>query len=286
MQESYFKIEFSDVRLSTVWYDNRFNIHESTNDNFSGDVFSRTHSHPSYEVFFVNEGKLWVITETENFLCENSIVIIPPGITHYTLTENALISIIFFTAEKRKEHTKTEVYEKFTEVTKKLPVILPLNSDELFYVSHIAKAQNPGVFNSEQLPHFLSILFSELFSRIVPEKKTTQKKSERYYAHRINLFISSHYKEKLHLQDLADALFLCPKQVTRIIRKEFNCSFNELIMRSRIDIACMTLIRTNLEIAQIAASVGYEYTNLFYSHFKKMYGMTPTEYRARAREKN
>ena len=284
MQENYFKVDFADVRLSTVWYDNRFNIHESTKNEFSSDFIGHTHSHSSYEIFFVTEGKLWVTTETETFLCENSLVIIPPGITHYTLTDDALISIIFFNTEKKKEAAAAAMYEKFTEATKKRPVVLPLKADEIFYVSHIADAQNRGIFDNEQLPHFLSLLFSEIFSRIVPAKNMSQKKSERYYAHKINIFISKHYKEKLRLQDLADELFLCSKQVTRIIRKEFGCSFNELIMKSRIDIACMTLIKTNMEISSIAASVGYEYPNLFYSHFKKHCGMTPTEYRKRIKK--
>lgn len=279
MQESYFKIEFADVRLSTVWYDNRFNIHESTNGLFLGNEFHNTHSHPSYEVFFVSEGSLWVVTENDRILCENGIVIIPPNLRHYTLTENALISNMFFDAERRKEGQKPEMYEKFKEKIQKRPVVLPLNGDEMFYISHIAKAHDDGFFGEQQLPHFLSILFSEIFSRIVPTNISSQKKSERYYAHKINRFLAKHHTEKIHLSDIADELFLCPKQVTRIIRKEFDCSFNELVMRYRIDIACMMLARTDLEISEISTSVGYEYPNLFYSHFKKVYGITPSEYR-------
>ena len=279
MQESYFKIEFADINLSTIWYDNRFNIPESTKDIANYNELSRSHSHPSYEVFFVTEGKLWLTTESEKFLCENSLVIIPPGLPHYTLTEKALINVIFFNIERGKEGSKPEIYEKLNTATKSAPTILPLNDDERFYLSHIAEAQNSDVLKIQQIPNFISVLFSEIFSRIVPTKTPTPKKSERYYAHKINLFLSKHYTEKIHLADLADELFLCPKQVTRIIKKEFNCSFNDLVMRCRMDIARMTLMRTDLEISQIASSVGYEYPNHFYTHFKKLYGMTPSEYR-------
>ena len=112
MQESYFKIEFADINLSTIWYDNRFNIPESTKDIANYNELSRSHSHPSYEVFFVTEGKLWLTTESEKFLCENSLVIIPPGLPHYTLTEKALINVIFFNIERGKEGSKPEIYEK------------------------------------------------------------------------------------------------------------------------------------------------------------------------------
>lgn len=279
MQERYFKTEFADVHLSTIWYDNRFNIFESTKENFFYDELSHSHSHPSYEVFFVTEGKLWLTTETDNILCEKSLVIIPPELLHYTLTENALISVIFFNIEKGREGSKPEIYDKFNSATKKLPIVLPLNEDEIFYVSHIASAHNSGTLNTQQIPNLISLLFSEIFSRIAPIKTPLPKKGEHYYTHKINLFLSRHIKEKLHLKDLADELFICPKQVTRIIKKEFNCSFSELIIRSRLDIARMMLIRTELEISQIAASVGYEYPSHFYTHFKKMYGMTPSEYR-------
>ena len=280
MQERYFKIEFADINLSTIWYDNRFNISESTKD-VTHDELNHSHSHPSYEVFFVTDGKLWLTTESEKYLCENSLVIIPPDLPHYTLTEKALINVIFFNIDKGKEGSKPEIFEKLNAATKSAPTILQLNDDERFYLSHIAEAQNAGVMSIQQIPNFISILFSEIFSRIVPTKTPTQKKSERYYAHKINLFLSKHYTEKIHLNDLADELFLCPKQVTRIIKKEFNCSFSDLVMRCRMDIARMLLMRTDLEISQIASSVGYEYPSHFYAHFKKLYEITPSEYRER-----
>ena len=43
----------------------------------------RIHSHFTYEVFFVTEGHLEIVTETQRMTCERKIIIIPPHVFHW-----------------------------------------------------------------------------------------------------------------------------------------------------------------------------------------------------------
>ena len=189
-----------------------------------------------------------------------------------------------FVVEKRNEETRSAVYEDFIKKTAESPILLPIDDDISHLISRISKEQNPSSSNYV-LPHLVSLLFSDIFRRIVPPKNQTSKISPKYYSNQISNFMSQSYRQKITLKDLATALFLSEKQTSRIIHKEHGCSFNEFIMRWRLNVACMYLSHTSLEISEIASLVGYEYTSLFFTHFKKSYGITPSEYRKNTQSK-
>ena len=279
MQELGYVIETADMRLSTIWYDNQFNMCESTIDTMPQKDFRATHTHASYEVFFVTKGKLWLTTEKNSFLCENSLVLVPPNTPHYTITENSVISVIFFSVEKHGEEQKNSLYDRFVEKVSKSPILLQINEDIAYFISRIARERDPTQKTYELLSHLVSALFLDIIYRIVPSKDFSPKHPPNYYDQKINRFLIERYNQKICRKDLANTLFLSEKQTSRIIQKRFKCSFNELVMRWRLNVACMYLTQTSMEIYEIASSVGYEYPNLFFSHFKKTYGLSPAEYR-------
>ena len=53
----------------------------------------------------------------------------------------------------------------------------------------------------------------------------------------------------------------------------------QYLHRVRIQAAKSLLVETNLKIHEISYETGYENVNHFIAHFKKITGMTPTEYR-------
>lgn len=85
------------------------------------------------------------------------------------------------------------------------------------------------------------------------------------------------------LSDLAREQGLTPSTLTRILKRRTGCSFTELLHTARFNRAVALLGETDLSVADIAYSVGYENTAFFYRRFEKLYGCTPGEYRSRAR---
>ena len=158
---------------------------------------------------------------------------------------------------------------------------MPLTEDEKFYVEHIAKVFM-GNSPKDHLQHLLYLLYSELFHRMkphVPEAEATLSKQAKYI-NTIETYITKHYCEEIHLSDVAKQVYLCTKQITRIVRKEYGCSFSELVTRHRLAAACMLLKHTNLSVREIASNVGYhDRENYFFTLFKKKYGLTPMQYR-------
>lgn len=67
--------------------------------------------------------------------------------------------------------------------------------------------------------------------------------------------------------------------LSRLIRRHTGCTFTELLHTARLNRAMVLLSQSKLNVADIAAAVGYENTAFFYRNFAKRLGCTPAEYR-------
>ena len=65
----------------------------------------------------------------------------------------------------------------------------------------------------------------------------------------------------------------------RMIKRQTGHTYTELVAEKRLEQACYLLEHTDISIADIAASIGYENTSYFYRLFKRTKGMNPREWR-------
>lgn len=77
-----------------------------------------------------------------------------------------------------------------------------------------------------------------------------------------------------------------PEHFSRLFREHTGMSFRACIMKSRMNQAQAMLSATQYSIGQIAGIVGCRDIFLFSRLFRKHVGVSPSEYRARARERN
>ena len=89
-------------------------------------------------------------------------------------------------------------------------------------------------------------------------------------------------KGGLDVSSLAETLCLSPRQFHRKIIALTGETPATYILKIRMKRACQLLeSRPGMTIEEIAERCGFEHTTSFYHSFKKMYGMTPTNYRKR-----
>ena len=99
-------------------------------------------------------------------------------------------------------------------------------------------------------------------------------------------FILIEYMEKeqpylnnnLKLPDLANSLAITPHQLSQIINEKSNQNFSEFINTYRIKTA-INLIHEFKQITDLAYEVGFNNRTSFNYAFKKMTGLTPTQYK-------
>lgn len=103
---------------------------------------------------------------------------------------------------------------------------------------------------------------------------------------KIDLFFAKRYMHDVTIGDLAEELHFSKTQINRILRTEFKQSFREKLRVTRMQEAKTLLQRLDVRVEDIAAEVGYASISGFYSAFRRVFGMTPLEYRILYREKN
>lgn len=65
----------------------------------------------------------------------------------------------------------------------------------------------------------------------------------------------------------------------RIMKAEFGCTFNDILLKVRMKYATSMLTSTNAPVHEIAIRCGFSDNNSFSRRFKQVYGMTPSKYR-------
>jgi AraC-like DNA-binding protein len=67
----------------------------------------------------------------------------------------------------------------------------------------------------------------------------------------------------------------------KAFKQEFGTTVFQYLFDYRMDLAVRYLLDTSLPIAEIGLKLGYDYPSHFCTAFKRKYGMSPVEYRAR-----
>ena len=96
-------------------------------------------------------------------------------------------------------------------------------------------------------------------------------------------FIREHFCQDITLSDIADAVFLNPIYISRLIKEQTGQNYTELLTGLRIGKAVELLERTNLYVYEIAEQVGYHNLKYFYKVFKKATGNSPNDYRPKGK---
>ncbi len=123
----------------------------------------------------------------------------------------------------------------------------------------------------------------DIFSYLLDVNPTKQSDSyvdnADFFAVKAVDFIEHNYTRNISVEDIANALGISKKHLYVIFNNTLKISPKQYLIYYRIDRACMRLQLSPQSVLEISESVGY--TNQFYfaKEFKRLTGMTPSEYR-------
>ena len=128
---------------------------------------------------------------------------------------------------------------------------------------------------AEQLTILLSLLMQDAWDNKKTDKKETTT------LNKIKDYINENYKQELNLQTIADTFYLNKFYLSREFKKQYDITINNYIAQIRITKAKNLLRFSDKSITEIALEVGIQDPNYFARQFKKVEGMSPSEYKSK-----
>lgn len=131
----------------------------------------------------------------------------------------------------------------------------------------------------EGIVRMLSV-FSQHLAMVSNQLVVRQEHPEPPMVTRAKEFIDEHQAEDLSLTDVARAVNASTFYFCKVFKKSTGINFTDYVSRVRIEKAKNLALNPNLRISEIAFEVGFQSLTHFNRVFKRITGMSPTEYRA------
>ena len=110
---------------------------------------------------------------------------------------------------------------------------------------------------------------------------SAEKKSKNKYVEEATQYIREHYKEDITISTVAGYLEISEGYLSRVFKKETDYTFTNYLTYYRMQVAMSLLKDCRVKVYEVADQVGYSDTAYFSVQFKKLLGVSPSEYQER-----
>ena len=231
-----------------------------------------------YQLLYIVSGKAhFYFNGTERIVQAGCMVLIPPRVEQkyeYFGEEKPEVYWVHFTGSDVKN-----ILRKY-EIPMDDPIFYSGASSVYSYIfkEMINELQTCRTGYEELLAMYLQQIFL-LVQRTRQERKptvTTYIQEEMEYARR---YFNEHYNEPISIQEYAESRNMSVCYFQRNFKQIVNHTPMQYLLTIRVNNAASLLETTDYSMAEIAAIVGYEDPLYFSRVFRKIKGMSPTEYR-------
>jgi AraC-like DNA-binding protein/ligand-binding sensor protein len=136
----------------------------------------------------------------------------------------------------------------------------------------------PDKYNAiVRLLAFFADQLSALSNQLMTEKRNT----EPPLVLKAREYIEKHRTEELSLADVAKAAGASVFHFCKVFHRATGLKFTDYVARVRLEDARNRLLNPNLRVSEIAYDVGFQSLTQFNRTFKRVFGQSPSEFRAR-----
>lgn len=145
--------------------------------------------------------------------------------------------------------------------------------------------RNPSPFASEQLirlflEQFLLLIYRRCQKNhpALPPVKSVKKINDSQTYSKILAYLEAHLYEHISIEDICRENLIGRSQLQKLFREHSNSGVINYFSKMKIDEAKQLIRERRLNFSQIAEKLGYTSVHYFSRQFKKITGMSPSEY--------
>lgn len=283
------KIETDDTLMETALHGNAmypFRFYEEKMSDFDFMTID-WHWHTELEFIYIEAGTVSINIGEDLFeLTEGQGIFINSRILHELHSDNDAVIPNFLFLPTFIAPSDSLIYRKYV-----LPVLESTTdyyvfSDSLKWQAHILSVMKELIRTSRTDGNELavSVLIQEIWSLLssnivcVP-KDNSMNSSSLARLQKMMQFVQQNYTEAISLNDIAEYGEVSISTTLNLFRKVLNTSPINYLISYRLKQATILLTKTEKKISAIALETGFSNTDYFCKTFKRMYSLTPTEYR-------
>jgi AraC-like DNA-binding protein len=148
--------------------------------------------------------------------------------------------------------------------------------------TNVMELSQAGGFGTQQMIRLsVEMLLIRLIRKNINEGPVKIKKNNALLAQIID-FLTENVEKKLTFEDILKHFNLSASVVKKIFREQMGCGIMDYFVRLKVDKAKELIREENYTFTEIAESLGFSTSQYFTTVFKRVSGMTPSEYARKA----
>lgn len=270
-------LRINDVLLKFFMFSAR------TSTDMEHSSISLLHTHPTAEIFYCAKGSFQFFLAANSItLSEGEVMVVPSGLPHTkelvtkegTVWGAINLSCVYCGMGRDQNDS---VFQDLSRILNSKDILI--KKDEASLCSLFQAIHTNPEANDFLLLEFICLLRAAFIQSACTEECGEKRSKDMDRLIILEDIIQSSYMKKLLNEDIANALSMSKRQLSRFVRTYYNTQLHTLIVKRRLEVATALLEKTDSGIDEIADSVGFSNKTAFYSTFKEKFGTTPLEYR-------
>lgn len=239
-----------------------------------------------FKILIMLRGEACVyIGEDRYYISTNDCVLLPPGTLYraeFINEERCEFISLLFMVKNIKEQNE---FKKLFNIGKILitPKLVPEYTKQFIMSTfHGIENNSPGYYYNVLLllqRLLCLILYKSFDNEAFLEKAIYHKSSQERTVFLCHQYLLNNSHTAVTVADLCGACHVSQSYLYRCVKKIFNISTKDFILKTRLSKTELELKQTDKTITQIAAEFGFSNSYQYSNIFKKLYGMSPSKFR-------